>query len=134
MKLAKAERGSARAHADANATADAERSVGAAQAERRLLDQHIVWLRAEVSAAEAREEEANAEAWAAEADYELARARLIASDRPPGDAHLQAFVKQAESCHERYEDARHRHAQRRAEADAEAFSWRQARDAALQPA
>lgn len=134
VKLAKAELGSARAHTDLQGTEEAGLSVAAAQAGRSLLDRQIAWLRAEADAAEAREEEANAAAWAAEADYELARARLLASDRPRGEANLQAFVKQAEACHKAAEDARHRFVQRRAEADAQRNAWQQVRDAALAPA
>lgn len=134
VKLAKAELDSARAHTDVQGEEEAGRLVAAAQAGRALLDRQIAFLRAEVVAAEAREDEANAAAWAAEADYELARARLLASDRPRGEANLQAFVRQAEACHKASEDARHRFVRRRAEADAQRAAWHQARDAALAPA
>ncbi len=131
VKLAKAERSSARAHTDVSGTQDAERSVAAARGEKDLLEKQIAWLRSEVAAAEAREEEMNAGAWAAEADYELARARLLASDQPRGDANLQAFVKQAEACHKALEKARHRAVLLRADADKQKNAWEQA--AVLEP-
>lgn len=133
VKLAKAGLGSARAHADVPGTADAGRSVAVAQADKSLLDRQIAWLRAEVAAAEAHEDEAKAAAWAAEADYELARARLLASDRSSREIDLQAFVKQAEACRRASEDARHRSVKRRAEADAQRNVWQRARAPALEP-
>ncbi|MFN7145616.1 MAG: hypothetical protein ACK4YP_17705 [Myxococcota bacterium] len=69
VKLARAELGSARAHTDVQGTQDAGHSVAAAKADKSLLDRQITWLRAEVAAAEAREEDANAAAWAAEAMF-----------------------------------------------------------------
>lgn len=95
--------------------------VAAAKADKALLDMRIAWLRAEVAAAEAREEDANAAAWAAEADYELARARLLVPER--GQTDLPAFVKQAETCRTALEDARRRFVKRRAEADAARAAW-----------
>lgn len=123
VKLAKAERSSARAHTDVHGALEAERSISSAQGEKSLLNMRIAWLRAEVAAAEAREAEMNAGAWAAEADYELERARLLASDRPRGEANLQAYVRQAEECHKALENARHRSVQHRAEADKQKNAW-----------
>ena len=132
VKLAKAELTSARAHSDAQGSEEAAHSVAAAQTDKAALDRHIAWLRAEVAAAEAREEEVNAAAWAAEADYEMARARLLASDRPPGEANLQAFVKQSEACLKASEDARRRSVRLRAEADTQRSAWQQARGPVLE--
>jgi hypothetical protein len=126
VKLAKAERSSARAHTDAQGALEAERSISTAQGEKSLLDMRIAWLRAELAAAEAREAEMSAGAWAAEADYELERARLVASDRTRGEANLQAFVRQVEACHKALENARHRSVQRRAEADKQRNAWQRA--------
>ncbi|MFZ5481106.1 MAG: hypothetical protein ACOZNI_30370 [Myxococcota bacterium] len=129
VKLAKAELGAARAHTDAVATEAAGHSVAAARADRGLLDRQIAWLRAEVAAAEAHEDEADAAAWAAEADYELARARVLVSDPSRGDVSLPVFVRQAEACHKTLEDARQRFVQRRAQADTLRNAWEHARGA-----
>lgn len=126
VKLAKAERSSARAHTDVQGALEAEHSISSARGEKSLLDMRIAWLRAEVAAAEAREAEMNAGAWAAEADYELERARLLATDRTRGEANLQAFVRQVEECHKALENARQRSVERRTEADKQKNAWQRA--------
>jgi hypothetical protein len=121
--LAKAGRSSARAHTDVPGTQEADRAIVAARAGKNLLDLQISWLKAEVAAADARAEQANEAAWAAEAELELQRARLLASHRERGDAQIQGFVKQKDACRKALETARHRAVNRRAEADRQKNLW-----------
>lgn len=130
VSLAKAERHAARAHADGRAAYDAEQAIGAARTGKDVLDQQIAWLRAELAAAEAREAEADAAGWAAEAFLELQRARLLARD--PSDAHFQGFVKQDARCRSALETARHRAALARAEAENRKNVWQLAAERTLE--